>query len=153
MNFFVLIKYLFNFVSNLVIRYPLPKNVGYMWNYGSISAFFFFLQIVTGIFLAMFYTPQVSFAFYSVDDIMHNLYYGWLIRLIHLNSASFFFLFVYIHMLRGLYYKSYQSPKSITWLTGISIYVLLVLLYCWLRFQIIPLTYYFPYGLSALGLY
>ena len=81
---------------------------------------------MAGISLAMFYTPHVDYAFSSVDHIMHNVVYGWLIRLVHLNSASFFFLCVYIHMLRGLYYKSYTFPKTSTWITGITIYILLM---------------------------
>ena len=125
-NIFLFSKVLVNFVTNLLIRYPVPKNLGYLWNYGSLSGLFLVIQLVTGIFLAMFYTPHVDYAFLSVDHIMHNVEYGWLIRLIHLNSASFFFLCVYIHMLRGLYYKSYTYPKTSTWITGLIIYVLLM---------------------------
>jgi len=125
-NVLILVKFIINFVNNLLVRYPLPKNIGYMWNYGSLSGIFLVIQLVTGIFLAMFYTPHVEYAFSSVDHIMHNVMYGWIIRLIHLNSASFFFLFVYIHMLRGIYYKSYQFPKTNTWLTGVTIYLLLM---------------------------
>ena len=125
-NVLIVIKFLVNFVNNLLIRYPVPKNLGYMWNYGSLSGIFLVIQLITGIFLAMFYTPHVEYAFSSVDHIMHNLMYGWLIRLVHLNSASFFFLFVYIHMLRGIYYNSYKYPKTSTWLTGVTIYILLM---------------------------
>ena len=107
-NILIVLKIIANFVNNMLVRYPVPKNLGYMWNYGSLSGIFLVLQLVTGIFLAMFYTPHVDFAFTSVDNIMHNVMFGWIIRLVHLNSASFFFLFIYIHMLRGIYYKSYQ---------------------------------------------
>jgi len=126
LNVLSLTKFIFNFISNLVLRYPVPKNLGYMWNYGSLSGIFLVIQLLTGIFLAMFYTPHVDYAFTSVDHIMHNVMYGWIIRLVHLNSASFFFLFVYIHMLRGLYYQSYKFPKTNTWITGVTIYLLLM---------------------------
>jgi len=125
-NTLIFVKYLVNFLNNLVVRYPVPKNLGYLWNYGSLSGIFLVIQLVTGIFLAMFYTPHVDYAFSSVDHIMHNVVYGWLIRLVHLNSASFFFLCIYIHMLRGLYFRSYTFPKTGTWITGITIYILLM---------------------------
>lgn len=125
-NLFVLLKFIVNFVNNLLVRYPLPKNIGYLWNYGSLSGIFLVIQLVTGIFLAMFYTPHVEYAFTSVDHIMHNVVYGWIIRLVHLNSASFFFLCLYIHMLRGLYFKSYTFPKTSSWITGITMYILIM---------------------------
>lgn len=126
LNNFLLLNFFFNHFSNLMIRYPLLKNIGYMWNFGSVSGVFLFIQIITGIFLAMFYIPDIETAFSSIDYIMHNVMYGWFIRLMHLNSASFFFLFVYIHMLRGIYYKSYQFPRTNTWITGVTIYILLM---------------------------
>lgn len=125
-NIFIITKYIANFVNNLLIRYPLPKNIGYMWNYGSLSGIFLVIQLITGIFLSMFYTPHVDYAFSSVDNIMHNIMYGWMIRLVHLNSASFFFLVVYIHMLRNIYYNSYKYPRTSTWITGVTIYLLLM---------------------------
>ena len=125
-NILVVIKYISNFVNNLLIRYPLPKNLGYMWNYGFLSGIALAIQIVTGLFLAMFYTPHIDYAFTSVDHIMHDVMYGWVIRLLHLNTASFFFFFIYVHMLRGIYYKSYHAPKSNTWFTGVTIYLLLM---------------------------
>lgn len=103
-NLFVLLKFIVNFVNNLLVRYPLPKNIGYLWNYGSLSGIFLVIQLVTGIFLAMFYTPHVEYAFTSVDHIMHNVVYGWIIRLVHLNSASFFFfMFIYTYVKRSLF--------------------------------------------------
>jgi len=108
----------------LIIRYPVSKNIGYLWNYGSLSGLFLVCQLITGIFLAMFYTPHVKYAFHSVDHIMHDIWYGWVIRLIHLNSASFFFACIYIHMFRGIYYKSYTFPRTSTWITGVTIYLL-----------------------------
>lgn len=124
--FFTLFKFLFQFISNLLIRYPLPKNLGYMWNYGFLCGVALVMQVITGLFLAMFYVPHVEYAFYSVDHIMHDVTYGWLLRLLHLNGASFFFVFIYIHMFRGLYYKSYHGARLSTWFTGITIYLLLM---------------------------
>jgi ubiquinol-cytochrome c reductase cytochrome b/c1 subunit len=84
------------------------------------------VQIVTGLFLTMFYTPHTDFAFGSSDHIMRDIDYGWLIRYIHANGASLFFLFVYIHMLRGVYFGSYQYPRTGVWMTGVTIYLLLM---------------------------
>jgi len=98
-NYIITLKFVVKFIHNLIIRYPVPKNLGYLWNYGSLSGLFLVIQFVTGIFLAMFYTPHIDYAFDSVDHIMHNVAYGWIIRLIHLNSASFFFfvcLYTYV---------------------------------------------------------
>lgn len=126
MYLFILFKFIVNFLNNLLVRYPLPKNIGYLWNYGSLSGVFLVIQLITGIFLAMFYTPHVDYAFFSVDHIMHNVVFGWIIRLVHLNSASFFFFCLYIHMLRGLYYQSYSFPKTNSWITGVTIYILIM---------------------------
>ena len=76
LNLLTLVKMLMNFVNNLLIRYPLPKNIGYMWNYGFLSSIALVIQLITGLFLAMFYTPHVDYAFYSVDHIMHDVMYG-----------------------------------------------------------------------------
>ena len=79
--------------KKLVIRYPSPQNIGYFWNFGSLSGLFLVIQIVTGLFLTMFYVPNIDYAFISVDNIMRNISYGWLIRYLHANGASFFFFF------------------------------------------------------------
>ena len=112
--------------KKLVIRYPSPQNIGYFWNFGSLSGLFLVIQIVTGLFLTMFYVPNIDYAFISVDNIMRNISYGWLIRYLHANGASFFFFFVYIHMFRGIYYNSYQYPRTHIWMTGVIIYFLLM---------------------------
>jgi ubiquinol-cytochrome c reductase cytochrome b subunit len=109
-----------------LLRYPAPTNIGYLWNFGSLSGLFLFVQIITGLFLTMFYTPHTDMAFLSVDHIMRDINYGWLLRYIHANGASFFFLFIYIHMLRGLFYGSYQYPRTHVWFTGVTIYLLLM---------------------------
>lgn len=120
------LKPLFSGVRDYLIRYPSPKNIGYMWTFGSLSGLFLVVQIVSGLFLVMFYTPHTNEAFNSLMYIMENINYGWLLRYIHANGASFFFLYIYIHMLRGIYYSSYQYPRTLIWITGILIYILLM---------------------------
>ena len=112
--------------KNFLVRYPSPQNIGYFWNHGSLAGLFLGVQIVTGLFLTMYYTPNVLLAFSSVDHIMKNVSYGWLVRYLHANGASFFFFFIYIHMFRGIYYNSYQYPRSHIWFTGVVIYLLLM---------------------------
>ncbi|KJV65369.1 MULTISPECIES: cytochrome b/b6 [Ehrlichia] len=102
--------------------YQVPKNLNYAWNFGSLAGIALILQIITGIFLAMHYTPHVAHAFYSVERIMRDVNYGWLIRYTHAVGASFFFIVVYIHILRGLYYGSYKSPRELVWFVGIFIF-------------------------------
>jgi ubiquinol-cytochrome c reductase cytochrome b subunit len=108
------------------IDYPTPKNLNYWWTFGGILTFCLVTQIITGIILAMHYTPHVDFAFNSVEHIMRNVNYGWLIRYIHANGASMFFLAVYIHIFRGLYYGSYKAPREVLWILGVIIYLLMM---------------------------
>lgn len=122
----MIVDILFGQTKAFMLRYPAPTNIGYMWNFGSISGIFLLVQIISGLFLTMFYTPHTDFAFYSVDHIMRDINYGWLIRYIHANGASFFFFFIYIHMLRGLFFSSYQYPRTDLWTTGVTIYLLLM---------------------------
>ena len=121
-----LLNTLFFSIKEYLIRYPAPKSIGYFWNFGSLSVVFLLVQLVTGLFLAMFYTPHVESAFYSIEHIMNDIYYGWMVRYIHANGASFFFLFIYIHMLRGIYYCSYQFPRTNVWISGVTIYFILM---------------------------
>ncbi|WP_068118369.1 cytochrome b [Tropicimonas marinistellae] len=102
---------------------PTPKNLNWMWIWGIILAFCLGLQIVTGIILAMHYTPHVDLAFASIEHIMRNVNGGHFLRYLHMNGASLFFLAVYLHIFRGLYYGSYKSPREITWIIGILIYL------------------------------
>ena len=104
-------------------EYQVPKNLSYAWNFGSIAGIALMIQIVTGIVLAMHYTPNSLLAFDSVENIMRNVNYGWLIRYIHAVGASMFFIVVYLHILRGLYYGSYKSPREILWWFGIFIFI------------------------------
>ncbi len=107
------------------IDFPTPKNLNYWWTFGGILAFCLATQIITGIVLAMHYKPDVGLAFASVERIMRDVEYGWLIRYIHSNGASMFFLAVYIHMFRGLYYGSYKAPREVSWILGVVIYLLM----------------------------
>ncbi len=111
----------FTFANEQLIEYPTPKNLNYWWNFGSLAGIVLVIMIATGIFLAMHYTPHVSLAFASVERIMRDVNYGWLIRYIHMNGASFFFICVYIHLFRGLYYGSYKSPRELLWIIGVLI--------------------------------
>ena len=99
-------------VNNMLIDYPAPANISYLWNFGVLAGVVLVVQLITGIALAMHYTPHVDLAFFSVEHIMRDVSYGWLIRYLHANGASMFFIVVYIHMFRGLYYGSYFQPRS-----------------------------------------
>lgn len=122
------IKYpLINIFNNHLINYPTPININYAWNFGFLSAICLIIQLITGIFLAMHYTPHVDLAFYSVEHIMRNVNYGWLLRYIHANGASMFFIVVYIHIFRGLYFGSYTKPRQWVWVLGIVIFLLMII--------------------------
>ena len=108
------------------IDYPTPKNLNYWWTFGGILSLCLGIQIVTGIILAMHYVPQSDLAFDSVERIMRDVNYGWLIRYSHANGASMFFFAVYIHMFRGLYYGSYKAPREVLWILGCIIYFLMI---------------------------
>jgi quinol-cytochrome oxidoreductase complex cytochrome b subunit len=112
---------IFTFINHELNEYPTPKNLNYWWNYGSLAGIMLLIMIVTGIFLAMEYTPNVNLAFDSVERIMRDVNYGWLIRYIHMNGASFFFIVTYIHIFRGLYFGSYKEPRELLWMLGVVI--------------------------------
>ena len=107
-------------------EYPSPKNLNYWWNFGSLAGLVLVIMIVSGIVLAMHYTPHVDLAFNSVERIMRDVNYGWLIRYVHMNGASFFFIVVYIHIFRGLYYGSYKAPREVLWGLGVIILLLMM---------------------------
>ena len=109
-----------------IIDFPTPKNLNYWWTFGGILAVCLGIQLVTGIVLAMHYVPHVDHAFASVERIMRDVNYGWLIRYMHANGASMFFIAVYIHMFRGLYYGSYKAPREVLWILGCVIYLLMM---------------------------
>ncbi len=108
------------------VSYPTPRNLNYWWTFGAILTFMLMAQIVTGVILAMHYTPNVDLAFNSVEHIMRDVNYGWLLRYLHSNGASMFFLAVYIHIFRGMYYGSYKSPREVLWILGVIIYLVMM---------------------------
>lgn len=118
---------IFSFINNSVgSGYPTPRNLNYWWNFGSIAGICLVLQILTGLFLAMQYTAHVDVAFDSVERIMRDVNYGWLMRYMHAVGASMFFIVVYIHMFRGLYYGSYRAPREVLWWLGVVILLLMM---------------------------
>lgn len=106
--------------------FPTPKNFNYFWNFGAILMIMLGIMIITGITLAMHYTANANLAFDSVERIMRDVNYGWLLRYIHANGASFFFIAVYIHIFRGLYYGSYKQPRELLWMFGVTIFLLMM---------------------------
>lgn len=117
---------LFSIINNHLVDYPTPVNLNYLWGFGSLAGICWTIQVITGILLAMHYTPHISLAFYSVEHIMRDVNYGWLLRYIHANGASMFFLVVYIHMFRSLYYGSYMYPRQTLWISGVIIFILMM---------------------------
>lgn len=113
-------------VHSSFIAYPTPRNLNYWWTFGGILSFMLAAQIVTGIVLVMHYTPHADMAFNSVEHIMRDVNYGWLLRYLHSNGASMFFIAVYIHMFRGMYYGSYKEPREVLWILGVIIYLLMM---------------------------
>jgi len=114
------------FVHSSFVVYPTPRNLNYWWTFGAILTFMLVVQIVTGIVLAMHYTAHVDFAFNSVEAIMRDVDYGWLLRYLHANGASFFFVAVYAHIARGMYYGSYKEPREVLWILGVILFLLMV---------------------------
>jgi ubiquinol-cytochrome c reductase cytochrome b/c1 subunit len=112
--------------SSFVV-YPTPRNLNYWWTFGGILTFMLALQIVTGVVLAMHYTPHVDWAFNSVETIMRDVNFGWLLRYVHANGASMFFLAAYIHMFRGMYYGSYKEPREVLWILGVILLLLMIM--------------------------
>ena len=123
------IDYRLPFVGMLqheLYEYPTPRNLSYWWNFGSLAGIMLVVLIVTGIVLAMQYTPHADYAFDSVERIMRDVNFGWMLRYAHMNGASMFFAIVYIHLFRGLYYGSYKQPRELLWILGVVILVLMI---------------------------
>ena len=118
--------HLLSFIDSHIISYPTPINLNYMWSFGSAAGICLVIQIITGIFLAMHYTPHIDLAFSSVEHIMRDVNNGWLIRYIHANGASMFFIVVYCHIFRGLYYGSFMHPRQNLWCSGVTIFLLMM---------------------------
>jgi len=119
-------SYLPAFFDSHIINYPTPINLNYLWSFGSTAGICLVIQILTGVFLAMHYTPEIHYAFLSVEHIMRDVNYGWLLRYLHANGASFFFIVVYCHIFRGLYYGSFMFPREGLWCSGILIFFLMM---------------------------
>jgi ubiquinol-cytochrome c reductase cytochrome b/c1 subunit len=113
-------------VHSSFVAYPVPRNLNYMWTFGAILSVMLGAQIVTGVVLAMHYTPESTMAFNSVEHIMRDVNYGWLLRYLHSNGASMFFFAVYMHIFRGIYYGSYKAPREVLWILGVIIYLLMM---------------------------
>ena len=114
---------IFTFIDHSAIQHPTPRNLNYFWNFGSLLGFILVVMIASGIILSMNYTANASLAFDSVERIMRDVNYGWLIRYVHMNGASMFFIVVYLHIFRGLYYGSYKQPRELLWIIGILIFL------------------------------
>ncbi len=117
---------IFSMMQNEYGKFPTPRNFNYFWNFGAIAMCMLGIMIVTGIFMAMNYTPHSTLAFESVERTMRDVNYGWLLRYAHMNGASFFFIAVYIHIFRGLYYGSYRKPRELLWIFGVVIFLLMM---------------------------
>jgi ubiquinol-cytochrome c reductase cytochrome b/c1 subunit len=113
-------------VHSSFVAFPVPKNINYWWTFGGMLSFMLVAQIVTGVVLAMHYTPESTMAFNSVEHIMRDVNYGWLMRYLHANGATMFFLAVYVHMFRGLYYGSYKEPRELLWILGVVLFLLMM---------------------------
>jgi ubiquinol-cytochrome c reductase cytochrome b subunit len=115
-----------SFMHGSFVSYPTPKNLNYMWVFGAILSFMLVAQIVTGVVLAMHYTPETTLAFDSVEKIMRDVNWGTILRYAHANGASMFFLAVYLHIFRGMYYGSYKDPREVLWILGVVIFMLMM---------------------------
>jgi len=113
-------------VQGQLMDFPTPKNLNYWWTFGGILAVMLVAQLITGIVLAMHYTAHVDMAFDSVEHIMRDVNYGWLLRYLHANGASMFFIAVYVHIFRGMYYGSYKAPREVLWMIGVLIYLVMM---------------------------
>lgn len=113
-------------VNEYLIDSPAPRNLNYFWNFGSLLGLNLVIMIITGVSLAMHYTPNIELAFSSIEHIMRDVNNGWLLRYIHANGASIFFILVYTHIGRGLFYGSYKSPRKSLWIIGILIYFVMM---------------------------
>ena len=119
-------SFLATLLSNHGVYYSTPINLTYSWSFGSLAGICLVIQVISGLFLSMFYTPHVDFAFASVEFIMRDVNHGWFIRYTHSNGASMFFLVIYCHLLRNLYYSSYAKPCEFLWLSGVVLLLLMI---------------------------
>jgi len=117
---------IFSYIEKEYHTFPTPRNFNYFWNFGAIATVMLVLMIATGVVLATNYTPHTTMAFDSVERIMRDVPSGWLMRYLHMNGASFFFIAVYIHIFRGMYYGSYKAPRELLWILGVIIFLLMM---------------------------
>src|SRR5512139_3775740 len=117
---------IFSYIEKEYHTFPTPRNFNYFWNFGAIATVMLVLMIATGIVLATNYTPHVTMAFDSVERIMRDVPQGWLMRYLHMTGASFFFIAVYIHIFRGMYYGSYKAPREVLYILGVIIFLLMM---------------------------
>ena len=117
---------IFSLMNKEYGQFPTPKNFNYFWNFGAIAMVILVVMILSGIFLAMNYAANTGVAFDSVERIMRDVNYGWLMRYMHANGASMFFIAVYVHMFRGLYYGSYKKPRELLWMVGVVIFLMMM---------------------------
>ena len=113
-------------LNSYVVDSPQPSNLSYNWNYGSMLAICLGIQIITGVLVAMHYTPNIDLAFISVEHLIRDVNYGWFLRYLHANGASAFFIAVYCHIGRGLYYSSYKGPRTAPWTIGVIILIVMI---------------------------
>ncbi|NBQ40549.1 MAG: cytochrome b/b6, partial [Alphaproteobacteria bacterium] len=113
-------------IHSSFVVFPNPRNLNYFWTFGGILAFMLVAQIITGVVLAMHYTAHADMAFNSVELIMRDVNYGWMLRYLHANGASMFFIAVYVHIFRGLYFGSYKAPREVLWILGVIIFLLMM---------------------------
>lgn len=113
-------------VNNHLVSYPTPSSISYFYSFGSVAGIMLVVQLISGIFLAIHFTPHVDLAFFSVEHIIRDVNFGWLLRYLHANGASFFFICVYLHIIRGLYYGSFVKPRHDLWSSGIILFFLIV---------------------------
>ena len=118
-------------VNSYLIDSPQPTNISYLWNFGSLLAVCLIIQIITGVTLAMHYNPSIAEAFNSVEHITRDVFNGAILRYFHANGASMFFILVYIHIARGLFYGSYRSPRALLWCLGVIIFILMMAALLW----------------------
>lgn len=116
----------FTFLRRQFVDYPEPRNLNFWWSFGSLAMAALVILVVTGVFLAVHYTPHVDHAFDSLERIRRDVSYGWLLALLHLHGSSLFFLVVYVHILRGLYYGSHKAPREVLWILGVVLLCLMI---------------------------
>ena len=119
-------NYLFAFMANHLIYYPTPISLTYAWSFGFLAGMCLLIQMLSGVFLAMHYTPHIDLAFSSIEYIMRDVPNGWFLRYVHANGASMFFIVVYSHIFRGLYYGSYMTPRKLLWCSGVILFILMM---------------------------